>query len=250
MSHVVVDFSVLDEQPPAEPALPPELRPQTGREAGELPRTALESVMPALNEAAPVGTRLNETLLEAAKATFTASGGNIAEVSRQHGIKPQTVARLAAQRGWPVYGDGASAREKSRRTTLKRLADMLEEQMFDLGTALGVERKELEDVVRNGTGSQYVAPLNQRSQAFSVVFDRYMRVMALLEPELFGNDLDSSNPVAARARRENPDAPGGLDGIDRRMADFAARVAVATLDAQARQHDTHDAEVVDAEVVE
>lgn len=250
MSHIVVDLSVLDDMEPPEPTYTP--RRVVVREAAHLPATAIEAMMPTVSEATAAAAKIPPAKLEAAKATFIASGGNIAEVSRQHGIRAKTITKIAAEQHWPVYGDGYTDGEKSRRTSLKRLAALLEQQMFDLATALGVERKDLEAELKHGMNTQFVAPLNQRSQAFATVFDRYMRVMTLLEPELFANDNDPSNPVASRLRSKSPDAPGGLEGIDRRMADFAARVAVSTLEAQRAGTHTVEAETetVDAEVVD
>lgn len=211
-----------------------------------------ELALPAVNEAAPgVSRYFPPELLEAAKATFTASGGNIAEVARAHDLATTTVTRLAAKHEWPIYGQGNRSVELGRKTRLENLSTVLENRLFQLADAMGVETKEIHDITEKGMGSKFVAPLTQRSSAFSAVFDRYMRVMALLEPELFGQDDDPSNPVAAKIRqRQNQNALGGVDGIDRRMADFAARVAVTALKERDGTGDVIDAEVVDDEAVE
>lgn len=170
-------------------------------------------------------------LLEAAKATFTATGGNISKVAAEHDLAPKMVSRLAARYDWPVYGEGYTPQEKSRKTRLERLASTIEGQLQDMAEAMGVETKDLGAITQHGMESKYVAPLSQRSTAFSALFDRYMRIMTLLEPELFGADDDPSNPVAAKLRQKaNQDALGGVEGINRQMADFAARVATGVMD--------------------
>lgn len=237
----------------AEEQSAPAQRDKMSRARQELPYVPLASqdpeavsaALPDVAEVAPQGTPLPPELLEAAKATFTATGGNIAEVARTHDLTPAKVTRLAAQHDWPVYGEGATAAERSRRTRLVNLANLLERQLFELAGAMGVETKHLEDITEKGLGSKYVAPLTQRSSAFSAVFDRYMRVMTLLEPELFGGDDDPSNPVAAKLRqRKERDSLGGVDGVNRQLAEFAARVAVGTVEAVEASR-TAEPEVID-----
>lgn len=247
---LTIDFSRVE--PPA-PQKSPEraLTDKMKRSQTDLPvGPDLDRLLPTPQEAAPRKTTLPASKLEAAKATFTASGGNIAEVARAHDLTTRKVTQLAAKYNWPVYGAGTSVVERQSKTRLATLASVLENRLFQLADAMGVETKDVKDITEKGLGSRYVAPLTQRSSAFSAVFDRYMRVMALLEPEVFGHDDDPSNPVAAKIRaRENRDALGGVDGVDRRLAEFAARVAVSTL-AEHEASRTVDADVVDAEVVE
>lgn len=244
--YITVDFSRVTEPDAPRPASA--RRDKLTRAKETLPITALERLLPSVEELAPgQGMSYPPELLEAAKATFTSSGGNIAEVARTHNLTTGVVTRLAAKHDWPIYGSGVGLESKSRKTKLTAIAEMLENRLFQLTDAMGIEKKQLQDVTEKGLQSVYVAPLNQRSTAFSAVFDRYMRVMALLEPELFGNDDDPSNPVAAKLRqRQHRDALGGVDGVDRQMAEFAARVAVATIEAQR----PGSGEVIDAEVVE
>lgn len=235
---ITLDFSRVDEIP----------RDKMSRSRTELPREELARLLPAVNDAAPgQGVSLPQERIEAAKATFIATGGNVAEVARCHDLTPGAVTKLAHEHDWPVYGEGMTSAEKSRKSRLLNLADLLENRLFQLADAMGVEKKDIEDITEKGLQSVYVAPLTQRSSAFSAVFDRYMRVMALLEPELFGNDDDPSNPVAARIRQRNQrDSLGGADGVDRQMAEFAARVAVATVQAREAMQ-RGQAEVIDVE---
>lgn len=253
-SHVVIDFSRIEAPAPRRDKLTRSRRDLDEPGAAPLtPGAALERLLPDVNDAAPgtAAVRLPPEQQEAAKASFVASGGNIAEVARIHNLTPAIVTRLAAQNDWPVYGHGTTLGERGSKTRLTNLAEMLENRLFQLGDALGVERKQVSDLTEKGLGSKFVAPLNQRSSAFAAVFDRYMRVMALLEPETFGHDDDPSNPVAARIRqRESRDALGGVDGIDSRIAEFAARVAVATLEQAEDRRREGAGEIVDAEVVE
>lgn len=189
--------------------------------------------------------QIDPAKLEAAKATFTASGGNLAVVARTHDLAPNVVKKLAAKHDWPVYGDGYASSEKTRKSKLENLAQALEDQMTDLLGSLKVETKGVEEFADKQKWSEYVATLSQRSSAFNAVFDRWMRVMTLLEPETFGGDLDPSNHAAAKIRQKaHEDALGGVDGINRQLADFAARVAVGVVDHMGRRDDV-SGEIVD-----
>lgn len=189
--------------------------------------------------------QIDPAKLEAAKATFTASGGNLATVARTHDMAPDVVKRLAAKHDWPVYGDGYASSEKTRKTKLENLADALERRMTAMLDALEVETKDLEQFADKQQWSKYVSSLSQRSSAFNAVFDRWMRVMTLLEPETFGGDTDPSNHAAAKIRQKaHEDALGGVDGINRQLADFAARVAVGVVDHMGRR-DEVSGEIVD-----
>lgn len=195
----------------------------------------------------PKAPRIDPALLEAAKATFVATGGNIAEVARQHDLDPSAVTRLAATHDWPVYGHGVAHSDKARKTKLERLGNLLEAQVLGMAASLGVEEKDIEDFAEKGKGSAFVATLSQRSSAFSALFDRYMRVMTLIHPEVFGADDDPSNSAAAKLRRKaHNDALGGVDGINRQMADFAARLAVGVMD----EMRSREATVIDVEATD
>lgn len=243
-SYVTIDFSQVEDPEP-----PKGRDKKTRARADRLVRSRAEPKVeeqPALPEVADVatqGTPLSDDLIEAMKATFVRSGGNIAMVARTHNMTPKKVTDLAAQYDWPVYGQGATHGEAIRKTRLENLAQILEDQLFEMAQSLGVEQKAIEDITEKGMGSRYVAPLTQRSSAFSALFDRYMRVMTLLEPEVFGHDDDPSNPVAAKLRQKKEhDALGGVDGVNRQLAEFAARVAVGTVEAMEQRQ---DGEVVD-----
>lgn len=189
--------------------------------------------------------QIDPAKLEAAKATFTASGGNLSTVARTHDLAPDVVKKLAAKHDWPVYGDGFASSEKTRKTKLENLAEVLEQQMTEMLRSLKVETKEVEDFADKQRWSEYVSTLSQRSSAFNALFDRWMRVMTLLEPETFGGDTDPSNHAAAKIRQKaHEDALGGVDGINRQLADFAARVAVGVVDHMGRR-DEISGEVVD-----
>lgn len=240
--YITVDFSRVEN--------PPQRRDKLTRSRKQV-GTSVEKKLPDVNEVAPGNeSYFPDEQLEAIKATFTASGGNIAETARTHSLDTKRVTALAAEHNWPVYGHGTTLVEKQRRTRLTILADTLENKLFQLADAMGVETKAVDSMVEKGYGSKYVAPLTQRSSAFSAVFDRYMRVMALLEPEVFGHDDDPSNPVASRLRqRKNLDALGGVDGIDRQMAEFAGRVAASAVKATQEGEQLPES-VTEAEVVE
>lgn len=268
MSQVIIDFSKVGRRP--EGALLRDFDPECELEE-EVPvepedfgmRTSVaqrmkereEARMREANEQAVLGVMrgpgvdLPAAKLEAMKATFVASGGNLSEVARTHDVSPDKVMKLAQAYDWPVYGAGYSSAEKSRKTRLENLAVLLEQQVFDLASSLAVEKKELDELNEKGLNSRFVASLSQRSQAFSTVFDRYMRVMTLLEPETFGAD---DNAVAARVRAEaSPDALGGVDGVNRMLADFAARVSVGVVKGlQERNEEVVRADVIDVDPVD
>lgn len=243
---IIIDFSRAEEPPRPSVVRRPDAM---SRSREDLADPELESLLPDVNEAAPGrGISLPGELLEACKATFIATGGNISEVARTHDLTPEAIKKLAVKHDWPVYGEGMTSAAKGRKHRLEQLAGVLENRLFQLADAMGVEKKDVLDITEKGLGSVYVAPLTQRSSAFGAVFDRYMRVMALLEPELFGQDDDPSNPVAAKIRqRQNRDALGGVDGVDRRMAEFAARVAVGV--AELSRHPGRG-EIIDVEAEE
>lgn len=242
--YITVDFSRVDKPAPRRDKM------TRSREPVSKAVSKIEKHLPDLADAAPGNERIfSPEQLEAAKATFTASGGNVSEVARTHGMHADVVVRLASELEWPVYGHGSTLVEKQRRTRLTNLADMLENRLFQLADAMGVETKDVHDVVEKGYGSRYIAPLTQRSSAFAAVFDRYMRIMTLLEPDVFGHDDDASNPVAARLRqRKNADAFGGVDAIDKRMAEFAGRVAASAI-AGSKESQLPES-ITEAEIVE
>lgn len=234
-NYVTIDFSQVED-----PEVPRRDRLQRARTE---PKVEEQPNLPSVADVSPRGTPLEDDLLEAMKATFVRSGGNVSMVARTHNVTPKKVTDLAAEYDWPVYGQGTTHGEAIRKTRLENLAQILEDQLFEMASSLGVESKQIDDITEKGMGSKYVAPLTQRSSAFSALFDRYMRVMTLLEPEVFGHDDDPSNPVAAKMRQKKErDALGGVDGVNRQLAEFAARVAVGTVEAmeQRQEGDTID----------
>ena len=171
--------------------------------------------------------RTDHSQLEAMKAMYTASGGHLAEVARAFSVTPDIVRTMAGKHRWPVYGDGLSSATKSRKTRLEGLATRLEEQMYEMLDSMGVERKDVDARSDKGLASAYVASLSQRNAAFGSLFDRYMRVMAILEPETFAADDDPSNHAARRMRDQGHDR--GLNKVNRELAEFFGRGIVAGL---------------------
>lgn len=210
----------------------------------------LVPLMPVKREVRAAGIHIDPMKLEAAKATFTATGGNLAAVASAHDLAPNVVKKLAAELDWPVYGDGLASSEKSRKGKLEKLYAALERQVLAALDSLEIETKEKNTYADKGSMSVYVATLSQRNSTFAALFDRYLRVGALLEPELFGNDPDPSNTAAAKVRaKAHQDALGGVEGLNRQMADFAARLAVGIVDHMgARSVET--GEVIDVEPTE
>lgn len=253
MPSVTIDFARVPFGPPEEPKPKPTKMAEAKVSIPDVPlvEDQPEEIVSSLPKAKELGWDRNEhgldpAKLEAAKATFVASGGNLSLVARTHDLAANVVKKLSVKHDWPVYGDGYASSEKTRKSKLESLAAILERQLHSMAEAMGVEKKRLNDVTEKGLASQYVAPLSQRSSAFSSLFDRYMRVMTLLEPELFGGDDDPSNPVAAKMRQKaHADALGGVDGINRQMADFAARVAVGVVEGMGSKREAVEAQVVD-----
>ncbi|MDX1622218.1 MAG: hypothetical protein R3320_14570 [Nitriliruptorales bacterium] len=193
---------------------------------------------------------LPEAKIEAVKADYIATGGNIAEVSRQHEMPPTAVARLAADHNWPVYGDGASQSEKSERTRLERKFNRVEAQLDAMLETLVPETKEPDVRADKRQMSRYVESLSQRNTTFKTLFDTWTRLGAMIHPELFGLDPANSNAVAARLARDgHPDGLGGVDGVNREISDFFGRVAVSIADELRKREIEQSRQVIEAEVV-
>lgn len=191
-----------------------------------------EAVEQALEEgnSVPRGREVSlpEELIESAKSSFIASGGNISEVASLYDLTPEAVLRLASQENWPVYGGGTKAIESKSKAQLTSLQIKLWHKIEYMLNALDVEKKHKEDIVQYRVHSEYVEPLASRSSAFKVLMDQYMRVSTLLEPEVFANDPDGANYHARAARGES--YPGGIEGVNREMADFLGQVVVGIAD--------------------
>lgn len=165
--------------------------------------------------------------IEEIKATFIRTSGNISETARQHKTSPGRVKGLALRNHWTLYGAGKDSHEKSSTTKLQALAESLEHKMYELLGSLEVETKDLHDPTKDGFNTHYIASLSARNTAFKDVFDRYMRVKALLEPETFGEDTHGSNSVARFARQDgHPDALGGVEGINRQITALVAGIVI------------------------
>lgn len=166
---------------------------------------------------------------EAIRATYVSNGGNVAMVARVHDVAPRVIATLASEQDWPVYGDGDTHSDKSRKTRLRNMHDKLEQRVNDLLESMEVETKAREDIAEKGVNSKYVAALSQRSGAFKNAFDAYVRVGAMLMPELYDR---ASQPMSANGLRRNS---GGVEGVNREIEDFIARVSVGLANEIVRQ---------------
>ncbi len=100
--------------------------------------------------------------------------------------------------------------------------------MISFSIGMEVEKKTKDDIVQYRSNSIYVEPLASRSSSFKVLMDQYMRVSTLLEPEVFAADPDGTNFHARSARAEN--YPGGIEGVNREMADFLSEIVVGVAD--------------------
>jgi hypothetical protein len=172
--------------------------------------------------------KLPVEILEGAKAAFVATGGNISEVASMYDLSPQAVLRLAKEEDWTVYRGSTKAVEAAGRAQLIILRDKLWARIEKVLNALDIESKDKADIVQHRLNSVYVEPLASRNSLFKNLMDQYMRVQALLEPEIFANDGDGTNFNARRAREH--DYPGGIEGVNREMADFFSEVVVGIAD--------------------
>lgn len=172
--------------------------------------------------------KLPKEVIEGAKAAFIASGGNLSEVASLYDLTPEAVLRLASQEEWPVYSGSTKVTESKSKGQLTILRDKLWRRLETMLDAMDVEKKAKNDIVQYRAYSEYVEPLASRSSAFKTLMDQYMRVSTLLEPELFVDDPDSSNFHARTARGQ--DYPGGIEGVNREMADFLSEVVVGIAD--------------------
>ena len=172
--------------------------------------------------------KLDPQIIEGAKAAFTSSGGNISEVAALYDITPQMVMRLASQEKWPIYGGGTKAIDSKSHAQLRSLAQKLWKRIEIMLDAMDVEKKAKADIVQHRVNSEYVEPLASRSGAFKTLMDQYMRVMTILEPETFAVDSDGTNIHAAKARQQNN--PGGIEGVNRELADFFSDVVIGVAD--------------------
>lgn len=188
-----------------------------------------------------------DEVVEAAKATYVATGGNVSETARYHDLTTHTVQRLAHELEWSVYGTETA--EKSNRVHMRKVMSQLETKMLDLAASLEVEKKprDVAATVSKRELSEYLEPLSSRHSAFKTVFDAWMRLGAVLYPEDFARDPDPANWRAAEERSQVRDLAllGGVVGLKRSMEDVISRNFVSGVPDKDR-----DTEITDAEVVE
>ena len=189
-----------------------------------------------VEDALESGNRLRRTLaaslpkeiLEGAKAAFIATGGNISEVASMYSLAPQSVLLLAQEESWAVYAGGTKVVQSMGRSQLMIMRDKLWAKIEVVIDSLEIEKKKKKDLTQHRAYSEYVEPIASRNAVFKNMMDQYMRIQTLLEPEFFANDPDSSNFQARRARESQ--YPGGIEGVNREMADFFSEVVVGIAD--------------------
>lgn len=193
-----------------------------------------------------IASKMPSDMVESVKASFIASGGNISEVSALHDLTPEAVVRLAAQEEWPVYGGGTTSVEKQQRAQLRTLRDKIWHKIEAVLESLNIEKKQKADIVQHRTMSEYVESLSSRNSVFKNLMDQYMRIGALLEPEVYANDPEGSNWHARQARGENH--PGGEEGVNRELANFFTNVITGLADKVKERDMENYGEVIDARV--
>lgn len=172
--------------------------------------------------------RLPPNVIEHVKSSYIASGGNISEVAALHDLTPEAVVRLADQQEWTLYGGSHKALETQSRNRLRALQERLWLKIEHFLDSMEVEKKQKDDIVQYRLQSEYVEALSNRNSAFKTLMDQYMRIGSILEPELYANDPDNANSLARKSREELH--PGGIEGVNREMADFFANVVVGVAD--------------------
>lgn len=208
---------------------------------------ATQQVEDALEHSTPLprtlATKLPPEILDGAKAAFIATGGNISEVASMYDLAPQAVLELAKTEEWPVYGGSTKVVEARGRAQLIILRDKLWSRVEKLLDSLEIEKKRKVDIVQHRMQSEYVEPLASRNSTFKTLMDQYMRVQTLLEPETFANDPEGSNFHARKAREDQ--YAGGIEGVNREMADFFSQVVVGIADKLKERELTGYSHVID-----
>lgn len=178
------------------------------------------------------GTKLDQQpeRYEEAKAAYAATYGNASRAARLVGLHPDTLRQYAARDNWPTTptpsGVAKTSAEKATRSRIQHMADLLEAKLYSTIDSLVIEDKQRADIADKGLMSEYVAPLSQRSNAFKTIFDAWMRLKTILEPEQFGYDDARNNPHAARLQRQK-ELMGGVEGVERQLASFFAGINLA-----------------------
>ena len=166
-------------------------------EAGLVPRGEMSAI-----ERIKQRWDLDDSQVEAVKATYVQTRGNLSATAKEHGLSPHEV-RLMSQDGqWKVYGLPITSQEKATRSRIEQMADTLTVRTDEMLDSLTVEYKALEDMTDKGMSSHYVASLAQRTTAFTAMFDRLMRLLTILNPEEFVHDPAVSNTYARKAETE------------------------------------------------
>ncbi len=93
-------------------------------------------------------------MVENAKATFIASGGNISEVAALYDLTPESVLRLATQENWPVYGGSTKVNESMSKAQLTILKDKLWKKIDKMLDSMEVEKKTKDDIVQYRYGGR------------------------------------------------------------------------------------------------
>lgn len=178
------------------------------------------------------GTKLDQQpeRYEDAKTAYAATYGNASRAARLVGLHPDTLRQYAARDNWPTTPTPAqrpkTSAEKATRSRIQHMADLLEAKLYSTIDSLVIEDKQRQDIADKGLMSEYVAPLSQRSNAFKTIFDAWMRLKTILEPEQFGYDDARNNPHAARLQRQK-ELMGGVEGVERQLAGFFAGINLA-----------------------
>lgn len=193
------------------------------------------------------GVRLPPEVIEHVKSSYIATGGNVSEVSALYDLTPEAVVRLAVQEGWTLYGGSHKALEPQSRNRLKSLQEKLWYKIEAFLDSMEVEDKDKNDIVQHRLQSKYVEALSNRNSAFKNLMDQYMRIGAILEPELYGLDPEGSTAAHARARGEYH--PGGIEGVNREIANFFAEVVVGVADRTRDRELKGYGQIIDARAV-
>lgn len=174
-------------------------------------------------------------LYEAVKSTWVATGGNVSRTANMHDLAVTTVRDMAAKDEWPVYGDGYTSVEKQSKGQLENAAERLYRGWTGMLESMEVETKAIDDIADKRRNSVYVEPLTARNAAFRDLFDRWLKVMERLEPEVFGDERVESVTV---------------EGIDRALSEFVSGIVVGVADRYRERELEREIDVVDAEVVD
>lgn len=170
------------------------------------------------------GQRLDDhpELYEEVKAAYLSAGGSAYRAARLTGVAPSTVSRYAQRDEWPQALQPHTVKtgaETSGQARLRHLADTLWARVMEMAEAMIIETKHPGEPTEKRLGSQFLESLSQRSGAFKAVFDAFTSVMEKLEPETYGRAGWGGPRDTAATARPQQRIEGGIDGIDRQLAD-------------------------------